>query len=89
MYAGDFSTAATFAQALIRDDPKIDGAYLPLAMEALTSGDSARARATYRQAAGAGESGASGECHRARGRGDVRRTVCGRDCGAAGGGQTR
>ena len=59
MYAGDFSTAATFAQALIKDDPKIDVAYLPLAMEALTSGDSARARATYRQAAGAGESGAS------------------------------
>ena len=59
MYAGDFSTAATFAQALIRDDPKIDVPYLPLAMEALTSGDSARARETYRQAAGAGESGAS------------------------------
>jgi tetratricopeptide (TPR) repeat protein/tRNA A-37 threonylcarbamoyl transferase component Bud32 len=59
MYAGDFSTAATFAQALIEDDPKIDVPYLPLAMEALTSGDSARARETYRQAAGAGESGAS------------------------------
>jgi tetratricopeptide (TPR) repeat protein len=59
MYAGDFSTASAYAQALIRDDPKIDVPYLPLAMEALTSGDSARARATYRQAAGAGESGAS------------------------------
>ena len=59
MYAGDFSTSATFAQALIRDDPNIDVAYLPLAMEALTSGDSARASATYRQAARAGESGAS------------------------------
>jgi tetratricopeptide (TPR) repeat protein len=59
MYAGDFSTAATYAQALISEQPKIDVAYLPLAMEALTSGDSARARATYQQAAGAGESGAS------------------------------
>ena len=57
---GDFPTAATTAQALIKEDPKTDVAYLPLAMEALTSGDHARARATYVQAAGAGESGASG-----------------------------
>ncbi len=60
MYAGDFPTAAATAQALIKEDPKTDVAYLPLAMEALTSGDHARARATYVQAAGAGESGASG-----------------------------
>jgi tetratricopeptide (TPR) repeat protein/tRNA A-37 threonylcarbamoyl transferase component Bud32 len=59
MYAGDFSTAATVAQALIAEDPTIDVAYLPLAMSALTSGDSARARGIYQQAAGAGESGAS------------------------------
>ena len=59
MYTGDFPTAATTAQALIKEDPKTDGAYLPLAMEALTSGDAARARATYVQAAGAGDSGVS------------------------------
>ena len=44
MYAGDFPTAATTAQALIKEDPKIDVPYLPLAMEALASGDR-RARA--------------------------------------------
>ena len=59
MYAGDFATAATTAQALIKEDPRIDGAYLPLAMEALSSGDAARARRTFEQAAGAGEVGAS------------------------------
>jgi tetratricopeptide (TPR) repeat protein len=59
MYAGDFSTAATVAQALIAEDPKADVAFLPLAMAALTSGDSSRARATYHSAANAGEAGAS------------------------------
>jgi tetratricopeptide (TPR) repeat protein len=59
MYASDFKTAATTAQALIKEDPKIDVPYLPLAMEALTSGDHARARATYQQAAGAGVAGIS------------------------------
>jgi tetratricopeptide (TPR) repeat protein len=59
MYAGDFSTAATTAQALIKQEPTIDVPYLPLAMEALTSGDVARARATYQQASAAGEAGAS------------------------------
>ena len=84
MYAGDFPTAATTAQALIKEDPKTDVAYLPLAMEALTSGDHARARATYVQAAGAGESGASGS---GIGLADVamyRRAVRGGDCDAAG-----
>jgi tetratricopeptide (TPR) repeat protein/tRNA A-37 threonylcarbamoyl transferase component Bud32 len=59
MYAGDFPTAATTAQALIKEEPKIEVPYLPLAMEALTSGDHARARATYQQAAGAGAAGVS------------------------------
>jgi tetratricopeptide (TPR) repeat protein/tRNA A-37 threonylcarbamoyl transferase component Bud32 len=59
MYAGDFRTAATFAQALIKEDPKIDVPYLPLAMEALASSDSPRALQAYRQAADAGEAGAS------------------------------
>ncbi|HEX2446107.1 MAG TPA: protein kinase [Vicinamibacterales bacterium] len=59
MYAGDFATAASTAQALIKEDPRIDIAYLPLAMEALNSGDVARARRTFEQAAGAGEAGAS------------------------------
>ena len=44
MYASDFPTAATAAQALIKEEPTIEVAYLPLAMEALTSGDHARAR---------------------------------------------
>ena len=59
MYAGDFSTAASTAQALIDEDPGVDVPYLPLAMSALARGDSDGARATYRQAAQAGESGAS------------------------------
>ncbi len=59
MYAGDFPTAATTAQALIEEDPKVDVPYLPLAMEALSANDLARARAVYQQAAGAGETGAS------------------------------
>ena len=59
MYAGDFATAVSTAQALIKEDPRIDIACLPLAMEALNSGDVARARRTFEQAAGAGEAGAS------------------------------
>ena len=59
MYAGDFPTAATTAQALIKEDPKVDVPYLPLAMEALSANDVARARTIYQQAAGAGETGAS------------------------------
>ena len=59
MYAGDFATAATTAQVLIKEEPKIEVPYLPLAMEALASGDHARARATYERAAGAGAAGAS------------------------------
>ncbi len=37
MYAGDFKTAATTAQPLIKEEPKIDVPYLPLAMEALAA----------------------------------------------------
>ena len=59
MYAGDFATAATTAQELIKDDPRIDTSYLPLAMAALSTGDTARARRAFEQAAGAGEAGAS------------------------------
>jgi eukaryotic-like serine/threonine-protein kinase len=59
MYAGDFSTAATTAQALVKEDPKVDTPYLPLAMEALGAHDVARARAAYKEAAEAGEAGAS------------------------------
>ena len=59
MYAGDFKTAATTAQALIKEDPKIEVPYLPLAMEALSSGDHDRARTTYQQAASARAAGVS------------------------------
>ena len=53
MYAGDFSRPPpTTAQELIKEDPKFDVPYLPLAMEALAAGRSRRARATtYQQAA--------------------------------------
>ena len=59
MYAGDFVTAAKTAQQLIEEDPAFDTAYLPLAMEALASGDTARARSVYDRAAKAGGAGAS------------------------------
>jgi len=59
MYASDFQTAATTAQELIKEDPKFETAYLPLAMDALASGDVARARAAYAEAAKAGDAGAS------------------------------
>ena len=59
MYAGDFKKAAETAQALIAEDSTIETAYLPLAMEALTSGDPDRARRTYEEAAKAGAAGAS------------------------------
>jgi eukaryotic-like serine/threonine-protein kinase len=59
MYAGDFSTAATTARKLAKEDPTFETAYLPLAMEALAAGDPARARSSYEQAAKAGEAGAS------------------------------
>jgi tetratricopeptide (TPR) repeat protein/tRNA A-37 threonylcarbamoyl transferase component Bud32 len=59
MYAGDFKTAAATAQPLIKEDPKVDVPYLPLAMEAVAAGDLARARALYTQVTQAGESGVS------------------------------
>ena len=40
MYTGDFSTAASTAQALIDEEPGVDVPYLPLAMSALARGDS-------------------------------------------------
>jgi serine/threonine protein kinase/Tfp pilus assembly protein PilF len=59
MYAGDFSTAANIARELIKEDASVDVSYLPLAMEALATGDIARTRRTYEQAAGAGDIGIS------------------------------
>jgi tetratricopeptide (TPR) repeat protein len=59
MYAGDFKTAAATAQKLVEEDPSFETAYLPLAMDALASGDPARARGFYQQASKAGEAGAS------------------------------
>lgn len=59
MYASDFPTAATTARELIKEDPKFEPAYLPLAMEALAAGDAARARGAYQQAASAGDAGTS------------------------------
>jgi len=59
MYAGDFKTAAETAQPLIKEDPKVDVPYLPLAMEALAAGDVPRARGIYQQVTQAGDSGVS------------------------------
>jgi tetratricopeptide (TPR) repeat protein len=59
MYAGDFKKAAATAQVLIGENPAFETAYLPLAMEALASGDPARARSVYEKAAQAGAAGAS------------------------------
>jgi tetratricopeptide (TPR) repeat protein/tRNA A-37 threonylcarbamoyl transferase component Bud32 len=59
MYAGDFKTVAETALPLIKEDPKIDVPYLPLAMEALAAGDVPRARGVYQQATQAGDSGVS------------------------------
>jgi serine/threonine protein kinase/tetratricopeptide (TPR) repeat protein len=59
MYAGNFKTAAETAQKLVEENPSFETAYLPLAMEALASGDPSRARVFYQQASKAGEGGAS------------------------------
>jgi tetratricopeptide (TPR) repeat protein len=59
MYAGDFKTSAATAQELVKENPSFEMAYLPLAMEALASGDQTRAKAAYEQATKSGEAGAS------------------------------
>jgi eukaryotic-like serine/threonine-protein kinase len=60
MYAGDFATAATTARKLIEEDATFETAYLPLAMEALASGDPARARSIYDQGGIAKTAGGKG-----------------------------
>jgi tetratricopeptide (TPR) repeat protein/tRNA A-37 threonylcarbamoyl transferase component Bud32 len=59
MYAGDFKTAQETAQELIKEDPKVDVPYLPLAMAAVAAGDIPRARDAYEQVRQAGHSGLS------------------------------
>lgn len=59
MYAGDFKTAADSAREVVKEDPRYEAAYLPLAMAALSNGDIAAARAAYEQARQAGPAGAS------------------------------
>jgi tetratricopeptide (TPR) repeat protein/tRNA A-37 threonylcarbamoyl transferase component Bud32 len=59
MYAGDFKTVAETALPLIKEDPKVDVPYLPLAMAALAAGDIPRARNTYQQVTQAGDPGLS------------------------------
>jgi serine/threonine protein kinase/tetratricopeptide (TPR) repeat protein len=49
MYAGDFKASAAEAQNLLKEDPNYFMAYLPLAMEALSRGDTAAAKAFYTQ----------------------------------------
>lgn len=59
MYATDFKTAAETARELIKEDPKFETAYLPLAMDALAAGETDRAKAAYLEAQKAGDAGAS------------------------------
>jgi tetratricopeptide (TPR) repeat protein len=59
MYAGDFKTAAEYANGIIREAPTYFGAYLPLAMEALAAGRIADAKNQYQHAAATGAEGAS------------------------------
>ena len=59
MYASDFKTAGDAARELIKDNPNFDTAYLILAMEAVASGDVAKARALYEAAERTGNAGAS------------------------------
>ena len=59
MYAGQFKAAAENAEAVLKQDPKYGGAYLPLAIAALSDGDVARAREIYARARDSGSLGAS------------------------------
>jgi tetratricopeptide (TPR) repeat protein len=59
MYAGDFAKAAATASELVKDDPKFDTAYLPLAMNALASGRPDEARGIYQKADAIGPAGKS------------------------------
>ena len=59
MYAGDFPTASSTAGTLIKEEPEVDTAYLPMAMAAIATGDTTRGRAAYQQAVSAGDPGVS------------------------------
>ena len=59
MYAGDFPTASSAAGTLIKEEPEVDTAYLPMAMAAIATGDTTRGRAAYQQAVSAGDPGVS------------------------------
>lgn len=58
MYASDFATAAATAGELVKEDPALDSAYLPLATDALARGDRQAARGVYQKAASTGAAGA-------------------------------
>ena len=59
MYAGEFKDAADMARAILKKDRTYVDAYLPLAMEALSSGDLAGAKAVYKEVATLDAQGAS------------------------------
>ena len=59
MYAGDFKDAADMARAILKKDRTYVPAYLPLAMEALSSGDLPGAKAVYKEVATLDAQGAS------------------------------
>ena len=89
MYAGDFKTAAETAQPLIKEDPKVDVPYLPLAMEALAAGDH-RAGAQHLSAGHPGRRlRRVAQRHRPRRHRDVRGTLRRSHRDPAGGGEAR
>ncbi len=59
MYASDFKVAETEANKLLKVDPNYFMAYLPLAMEALSRGDTDAARGFYEQMRGVNSTAAS------------------------------
>src|SRR6476469_7841542 len=59
MYAGDFPTAATEAASVIKQDPGVYRAYMPVAMAALAKADFDGARQAYATMAASGVPGAS------------------------------
>jgi tetratricopeptide (TPR) repeat protein len=59
MYAGEFETSRTEAEALLADNPDYFTAWLPIAMAANASGDLPGAESAYAQMASAGARGVS------------------------------
>src|SRR5688572_7355208 len=59
MYGGDFQTAVTEAQRVLKENPAYEWANLTLAISTLAQGDESGARAAYKQLSGVSSLGAS------------------------------